>query len=952
MQKKIYILLILIGFMGCGGGSTGTTSELQNSENNSTSSSNTEEDINNILSDTVSIENGESIEEENTEVPNDTNAEESTETANETTNSSTDNTNEEENTEISNDTTEEESPDIASDTTNTSDNDSIDTNSSITTTNGKAQLGVLSKATVKLYELNKLERKLLATTLTSEGDSIESIGNFNLYLEKLDNEMFYLYEITGGTDFDVNDDGIIDEQGTINHGTFHLLVLGSHIKSIQKANVTVISEIIYQKLITSLSLDNNELTNQIESLAQELIQTDINGDGFVGIEDVLKYNPISDQTKLSEEYQNKLSQVINDILNNQDSDLIAPIFENNNTEIQINENLTFIQKIEITDISTMSIKLLGTDARNFTYNETTQELSFLSVIDFENPQDNNKDNIFELNIEATDSYFNISNQNIFIQVLDVNETILRVPTLKSSTLSINENNGTNILIGTVLLEDEGTTPITTYTLSGEDSQFFTIFPEGEIFSTQNFDYETKNNYIFNLQASNSIGESNEVEIQIQINDIADITPIVLDKSITIPENRSIGSFIGQLNISSSGDSNISGFNFYGSGSNKFQADTSAKLTVLSYLDYESTNLYYLQYTAYNDAGESERANLTIHITNIFENSGSDYPKTENGIQNALDNTDYSFVLNQLLNNRDAYPNLDDDTVNMNIAGAYVGSSGYTVFDITAAMSEGNTSNFNDFVNNITEDNDAVSTISKLNAADTYYSNIVQGLDCTDTTTLTQIEEDSCYNLGLVRLTSLTNSVKLLFGGDADTVQKWANGVDINSSDDLNGNSVLDNSEAAACAVVYANDPNDSCQDGTFHSYKGKITFNQNGIEHNLTLVEVDVGNSSNGYQSFYQLVSANANNNTPILTSGTCDKDFKLSTNAIDGKSYFPCPTLDDNGDVMGIKQSLEQVANIQDLFPDGDETKTTVEDYLENITGSSNGTIGLDNLSTYLRTN
>ena len=909
MYKNIYILLILVFFMGCGGSSTNTISNLQNIEDNSTSSNN---------------------QEETTETDNDNNNEE------ETTETDNDNNNEEETTETDNDNNNEEE---------TSDTPIINQN-------GKAQLGVLAKATVQLYELNKVEKKLLATTVTSEGNTIESIGNFNLYLEKLNNDMFYLYEITGGTDFDVNDNGVIDEEGTINHGKFHLLVLGSHIKSIGQANVTVISEIIYQKVINSLSLDNNELTSQIETFAQEIIETDINGDGFIGIEDVLKYNPITDQKKLSEEYQNKLSQVISNILNNQDSDFSKPIFENNNTNIQINENLKFIQQIEINDSSTITITLSGIDADYFSYNEATQELSFVSTMDFENPQDNNNDNIFELSIEATDSYFNTRSQDIFVQVLDVNETIPRVPTLKSSILSINENNGINAFIGTVQLEDEGTTPISTYKLSGEDSALFTVSNKGEVFSQQSFDYEIKNIYTFNLQARNSIGESNEVEIQIQIHDIADIQPIVLDKSISIPENRSIGSLIGELNIFSIGDSNISGFNFYGFGSNWFKADASAKLTVLRYLDYEFTNLYSLQYSAYNDAGESELATLTIHITNIFENTGSDYPRTENGIQSALDNADYAFVLNQLLNNRNAYTNLDDDTVNMNIAGAYVGSSGYTVFDITASMSEGNTSSFNDFVNSITKNNNALQTIKNLNLADTYYSNIVNGLDCNNTTTLTQIEQSSCYNLGLIRLTSLTNSVKLLFGGDPDTVQKWANGVETNSSDDLNGNSVLDNSEAAACAVVYANNPNDSCQDGTFHSYKGKITFNKNGIEHNLTLIEVDVGNSSNGYQSFYQLVSANSNNNTPILTSGTCDKNFTPSANAIDGINFFPCPTLDDNGEVMGIKQSLEQVANIQALFPDGDETKTTVENYLENITGSSNGTIGLDNLSTYLRTN
>ncbi|CAA6808395.1 MAG: Proprotein convertase subtilisin/kexin type 7 [uncultured Sulfurovum sp.] len=919
-MKNIYFIIILTFLTACGGERSASTTPLDTDNNQTSDDLNISIPDNNQTSDDVNIsipDNNQTSDDVNVTTPD------------------------------NNQTSDDVNVTTPDNNQTSDDNDSIIVNNF-----GKAQLGVLAKATVKLYELNKVERKLLATTTTSEGTDIKSIGNFNLYLEKLEDDKFYLYEVSGGEDFDVDDDGIIDTQSTANQGLFHLLVLGQHLKSIQTATVSVVSEIVYQRLISSLSLENSELTDKMQELAQKIIEEDINGDGFIGIEDILKYNPVTDKEKLFTEYQHKVSKVIDDILNNRSSDFDAPTFENNSSEIKINENLQFVQKIQINDISPLEITLLGTDANSFNYNDTTQELSFVSKADFENPQDNNQDNIFELTIQATDSYFNSNSKTFLIQVLDVNETIPEVPQLKDTNLSVNENNGTNSLIGTILLESEGTSAITAYTLMGEDSQYFSVTNQGELFSQQSFDYEARKSYAFEAQATNSIGESNTVKIEIQIQDVADIKPIVEEVRISTPENTSIGSLIGKLTISDSGDSNISKITIYGYENNKFEADTDGDLHVLSYLDYESTNVYYLQYSASNKAGESDKANLTIEVTNIFENSGSDYPRTEDGIQKALDNADYAFVLNQLLNSRDSYSSLDDDTVNMNIAGAYVGTSGYTVFDITVAMNEGNTSSFNDFVNNITKNNDALETIKNLNLADTYYSNIVDGLDCNDTSTLTQIEKNSCYNLGLVRLTSLTNSVKLLFGGNPTTIQKWANGVDINSSDDLNGNGVLDKAEASACAVVYANDPKESCKNGTFYSYKGRIIFTKNGREHNTTLIEVDVGNASNGYQSFYQLISSKANNNTPLLTSGVCNKTFNISSSPSDGITLFPCPTLDANGDIMGIKQSLEQVANIQALFPSGDETKKTVENYLENITGSSQGTVGLDNLSTYLRTN
>ena len=734
-------------------------------------------------------------------------------------------------------------------------------------------------------------------------------------------------------------------------GTFHLLVLGSHIKALKRAPISVVSEIIYQKLLSSLGLNISDTLVKMESFAKEIIQEDINGDGSIGTEDILKYNPVLDKSKLYLEYQNKIDKVINDIINNREFDLVAPIFKDIDSKITINENLKFVEKIEIVDDSKLTVSLSGEDANKFKYNLNTQELSLIKKADFENPHDQNRDNIFKLTIEATDSYFNSTKKEFSIEIVDVNETTPQVPILDDTHLSIYENSDINTLIGTVVIKNQGSDAIKSFTLLGEDSQLFKINNQGQILSSKVFDYEKKSSYTIQVEATNSVGKSNRVDINIQIKDTPDIKPSVQDVSIDVLENRPLNTYIGKVNIVDKGDSNISTIKITGYRSNDFQVSTDGDIKVVTYLDYESYNLYYLQYTAINRAGESEPADLTVRVENIYENSGSDYPRTESGIQKALDNGDYSFVINQLLNNRDAYSGLDDDSVNMNIAGAYVGSSGYTIFDITGAMSDGNQSSFNDFVNNITKDNNALDTINKLNQADIYYSKIVQGVNCSTPDNLTKIQKDSCYNLGLVRLTSLTNSVKLLFGGDSTTVQKWANGVDINSSDDLNGNGVLDASEASACAIVYANNPNDSCKDGTFYSYRGAVNFKKNGREYKLTLIDVDVGNSENGYQNFYKLISSNANNNTPILTSGVCDTNFNITTHSADGEIYFPCPVIDSNGDVMGIKQSLESSANIQSLFPNGDTTRTTIESYIKNITGSTSGTIGLDNLSTYLRT-
>jgi hypothetical protein len=334
---------------------------------------------------------------------------------------------------------------------------------------------------------------------------------------------------------------------------------------------------------------------------------------------------------------------------------------------------------------------------------------------------------------------------------------------------------------------------------------------------------------------------------------------------------------------------------------------------------------------------------------ITTSSSITYPTNESGVQQALDNSNYDYVLNELINNRDSYDDISDDGVNMNIAGAYIGKSGYTVFDMTGAIAN-ESSSLNGFIGDITKNNDALTTIENLEQADSYYSSIVNGLDCNNTFGLTDEQKDSCYNLGLVRLTSLSNSVKLLFGGDENIVEKWAEGVDINSSDDLNGNSVIDSSDASACAIVYADNPSNNCKKGSIFTYKGKVVFNKSGVDYNTTLLEIDVGSATHGYSSFYKLTTNSSSNNSVILTDKVCDKSFNISSANPDGINYFPCPTLNNSGGMMTIKESLKISNNIQALFPAGSDTKTTVENYIKSITGSANGTISQDNLSSYLQ--
>jgi len=535
-----------------------------------------------------------------------------------------------------------------------------------------SEFGVLVNATVNIYELDGKNKKILFTETTSMGNNINNIGRFNPHVHELDDNKLYIYETIGGERYPIKDNLIDNSRiATPNIGIFHLFIKGKDIKKTKKIHITVLSEIIYQKMLPSLGLSTSQIDNKLGYFLRRIISKDINGDGLVNVLDMLHYHPMNNKTNLSSYYQKYIDKMSKNILEGK---------------------------------------------------------------------------AFDFNIDSS---------------------------------STNTNTST------------------------------------------------------------------------------------------------------------------------------------------------STN------------------------TNNLNNSLS-----EATIQEALDDGNYDYVIGQLINNRATYSDMSDDKINMNIAGAYVGKSGYTVFDITGAMASSNSNNrLNGFIFDVTKDNDALSTLKSLNKADNYYSSIINGLNCTDTTGFTDEQESSCFNLGLVRLTSLSNSVKLLFGGESQTVKKWAEGVDINSSEDLNGNGVVDSSDASACAIVYANNPNDNCRNGSMFTYRGKVLFNRSGLEHKTTLIEVDVGSAEHGYSTFYKLLTNKSTDNSPLLTNGICDKNFNTTTQEADGGNYFPCPIVDENGVLMNIKDSLLLSDNIQNLFPTGSATKTTVEGYINNITGSKEGVITQNNLSDYLRT-
>ncbi len=90
----------------------------------------------------------------------------------------------------------------------------------------KKYFGMLSNATVNIYELGGA-KKLLFSEKTSTGKMMDDIGNFNDYSNSFDSKKFYLYEVSGGENWDIDKDAKLDKIPTTNDKFYRSIYKGS-----------------------------------------------------------------------------------------------------------------------------------------------------------------------------------------------------------------------------------------------------------------------------------------------------------------------------------------------------------------------------------------------------------------------------------------------------------------------------------------------------------------------------------------------------------------------------------------------------------------------------------------------------------------------------------------------------------------------------------------------------
>ncbi|TRX50198.1 T9SS type B sorting domain-containing protein, partial [Fulvivirga sp. M361] len=146
----------------------------------------------------------------------------------------------------------------------------------------------------------------------------------------------------------------------------------------------------------------------------------------------------------------------------------------------------------------------GADAADFTINGTTGVVSMV-VRDFESPVDANTDNVYEIEITATDDDNNSDTETWTVTVIDDVIDNFSPPTgLSLSNQQINENEPAGTFIGILSAQDPDTGDSHTFSLLGTNASLFTI-QDDSLKAAGPFNFEQQDVYTLTIQVEDAQG---------------------------------------------------------------------------------------------------------------------------------------------------------------------------------------------------------------------------------------------------------------------------------------------------------------------------------------------------------------------------------------------------------------------------------------------------------------
>ena len=170
----------------------------------------------------------------------------------------------------------------------------------------------------------------------------------------------------------------------------------------------------------------------------------------------------------------------------------------------------------------------GDDRSDFNIGRSDGMLTFRATPDFDNPADADRNNIYEITVNAAIAGEDPLSMDVTITVTD-DGPVNQAPQFSSSTdvRSIAENTPAGRNIGSPIMATDGDNDTLTYRLGGTDAASFAINSgTGQLMTRSALDYEARDSYSVTVTASDGNGGSDTITVTVTVTDV--------DEMVTTP----------------------------------------------------------------------------------------------------------------------------------------------------------------------------------------------------------------------------------------------------------------------------------------------------------------------------------------------------------------------------------------------------------------------------------
>ena len=339
---------------------------------------------------------------------------------------------------------------------------------------------------------------------------------------------------------------------------------------------------------------------------------------------------------------------------------LSVTLENVNEAPTVTNTVTAISVVEDTNSSPVSFQytitasdpendslvysISGTDAAAFDVDPSTGLITFKDGVsgtpydpNYEYPSDANDDNLYQLDILASDSALDSSSVAIEVSVTDVSAAPNFVNS-SGASLGSGDNfadsatfaeNDTGAAYTAITVDDDDTDDFVKYHITGGvDSSLFEITDDqtGEIFFKSAPDYESAqddggdNTYIVEVNATDS-NDTTVITLSITIDNLNDNAPAIAAQSLDINEDVANGSTVGAVAVTDADATSGLATTYQnwqitaGNTNSAFAIDASGDITVAdtTQINYESGTTIYSLSVSVSDGDNTGSGTVTVNI---------------------------------------------------------------------------------------------------------------------------------------------------------------------------------------------------------------------------------------------------------------------------------------------------------------------------------------------------